>query len=77
MEINSKRQYKIAMIENETATIIEKTTIENILTDDGFEYQYALQGEIDEILDLKLGESMYFQANRDDKNSKGVILRIK
>ena len=31
MEINSKRQYKIAMIENETATIIEKTTIENIM----------------------------------------------
>ena len=38
---------------------------------------YSVQDKTDEILDLKNGESLYFQANRDNENDKGIILRIK
>ena len=40
------------------------------------EYKYAMYEKMDEILDLKRLQSMYFQPNRDDDNSKGIITRI-
>ena len=42
---------------------------------DEYEYIYALQEYFDRILDMKEGYSIYFQPNRNDKNSKGIIIR--
>lgn len=39
------------------------------------EWFYALQDCIDNVLDLRKGESMYFQSNRDNVLSKGLIIR--
>ena len=41
-----------------------------------YEFVYALADRIDDVLDLKPGESMYFQPNRDDCSSKGIIKRV-
>lgn len=40
-----------------------------------YEYIYAIQDIADKILDLKIGESMYFQPNRDNDLTKGIITR--
>ncbi len=76
METNSKREYELSIAECGQTTV-SRCRIDAVLEDDGFEYQYAMQYIIDDVLDLKLNESMYFQPNRDDKSSKGIILRIK
>lgn len=44
--------------------------------DNLYEWEYSMKDIADTVLDLKLGESMYFQPNRDDKTSKGIIFRI-
>jgi hypothetical protein len=36
---------------------------------------YALNEELDNLMDLQIGRTMYFQPNRDDKTSKGIIIR--
>ena len=42
------------------------------------ESKYAIQDVIDEVLDLKAGESMYLSANRDRPDeTKGVLIRIR
>lgn len=78
MEINSKREYQLSMVESGQTTTLS-TKIDDILNanEKAFEYQYALQYIIDDILDLDEGDSMYFKPNRDDSDSKGIILRIK
>ena len=43
---------------------------------DDWEYIYAMNERKDEIEKLKIGESLYFQPIRDDKESKGIITRI-
>lgn len=74
--MNSKRRYKVAICDQIGLTI-ENVTL-NSLTDtkQDLELFYAIQDIIDEVLDLKVEESMYFQPNRDDKNSKGIIRRV-
>ena len=81
MKINiseiSKRKY--VAIGNEGAQIFEiEFNFYELLKEDenATEVFYAMQGKTDEILDLKNGESLYFQANRDNENDKGIILRI-
>lgn len=78
MSIDSKRSFEIFMAEaGTTQTVTEDihTLLDPKDFGEDFEYKYAAQEVTDEILDLKVGESMYFQPNRDDKNSKGVIIR--
>lgn len=41
-----------------------------------YEFVYALDERRDEVLSLKKGQAMYFQPNRDDETSKGIITRI-
>lgn len=78
--MSSRRKYKIAICDNVGLTV-EKLTVKSLLrestpNENRYEYIYALQDIADEVLDLKTGESMVFQPNRDDPNSKGIILRI-
>lgn len=75
--IFSKREWVLTFELGDTevvnlATIYEKTDQEN-----DFEYNYALQEIVDEILDMKFNETIYFQHNRDDENSKALLTRIK
>ena len=76
-QILSKREWVLTFELGDTevvnlATIYEKTDQEN-----DFEYNYALQEIVDEILDMKFNETIYFQHNRDDENSKALLTRIK
>ena len=81
MKINiteiSKRKYIAIGNEAEQIFEIEFDFYELVKIDEnGSEVFYALQEKTDEILDLKNGESLFFQANRDSVKDKGIILRI-
>lgn len=71
----SQRVYELFIVENGDSGKL-KLTIEMLFTESENEYIYALQEIIDDILDLKKGKSLYFQPNRDDKESKGILLRV-
>lgn len=78
----SQRMYKVAVCDNNIGMTIEKITIQSLLRqssnkDNLPEWIYAMQDISDNILDLKLGESMLFQPSRDDKTSKGIIYRCR
>jgi hypothetical protein len=46
--------------------------------DNNLETVYALQElGLDDVLDMKVGESMYFRPNRDNIHSKAIIFRMK
>ena len=75
MEINSNRKFKVQI----SSLIVEDFTIdldEIINNPDALEVIYAMNEILDKILDLKLNESMYFQPNRDNNKSKGIITRL-
>ena len=72
--INSHRSYKVLESQNGITNISDFDL--NLLENDETETAYALQEQIDAVLDLKINESMYFQPNRDDNNSKAIITRI-
>lgn len=75
-DFTSARKYRIA-ISDSAGIGIEGITLETLLNSkEDLEYLYAMRDIIDSVLDLKAGESMYFQPNRDDKNSSGIILRV-
>lgn len=41
-----------------------------------YEYIYTLQEVADDIMDLKLSQSMFVQLSRDNKDVKGVLIRV-
>jgi hypothetical protein len=74
----SKRRYIIAIVESEAIPTISLSIdqIANPLENGAdYEYRYALNELIDEILDLKLYEKMTFKWNRDNPGTIGIILR--
>lgn len=73
----SKRKYSISGFENGHPVNFQ-LTIQDLITnkDDAFESLYAIQEETDKVLDLKVDETMFVSLNRDNKNCKGVLLRI-
>lgn len=76
--MQSKRKYKIVLVESDDVTI-ETMTLENLLSPiaaGDYEYKYALDEITDSILDLKVYDKMTFQFNRDNPQSLGIILRI-
>jgi len=84
MAIDSKRKYLIMGVTGNGHHESVTDTVHQLLQgadaeEDGndFEYRFAAQEISDDILDLKVNESMYYQPNRDDKDSKAIILRIK
>lgn len=72
----SKRKYKVA-ISDSVGITVEHVTL-NTLMNDGAEYEYifAMREIMDEILDLKVNEALYFRPNRDDKTTKGIVHRV-
>lgn len=76
--MNTNRKYRIIYFDIHCQLNDEEYGLDELLNqDDNLEVQYSAQERTDEILDLKNGESMYFQVNRDNDNSKAVLLRIK
>ena len=73
----SKRQYVIQTSTGRTVTEFLQPSINEIINNTEDEVYFALQDEIDLVLDLRKEESMYFQPNRDNNNSKGIITRVK
>ena len=79
-DIYSKRKWKIVMINDGVVhqeIICLMKIYEKAEQEDDFEYNYAIQERIDDLLDMKEGEVIHFQFNRDDDNDKGIIARIK
>lgn len=77
----TKRNYIITFIEGNdvtTRTITLNEIIREVTPCNGnaYEYFYAINEEIDKILDLKLGEHFRMKFNRDNFDSQGVIKRI-
>jgi spore coat polysaccharide biosynthesis protein SpsF (cytidylyltransferase family) len=71
----SQREYKVAILDAGDM-VIQHENLKTILDPkNDFEYIYAIQEEIDKLLDLKVGESMYIQPIRDNNDTKGIILR--
>ena len=79
INITETSQRKYIAVGNEGNQIFEiEFNLYDLLKVDEYssEVFYSIQEKTDEILDLKNGESLYFQANRDNENDKGIILRI-
>lgn len=73
---NSKRRYIFCFIEGKYASSGELSINDMLDTNNDYEYIYALQDNIDLILDLKVDEKLNLKFNRDYKDSDGVIKRI-
>ena len=73
---HSKRHF---VIQTSYAGVTEQigASITEIEENNEAEVFYALQESMDSVLDLRRNESIYFQPNRDDGNSRGIITRIK
>lgn len=75
--MNSKRTYTVIIVEGANL-IAEKGHDVHMFSDPGktaWEWQYSANEILDTILDLKPGESVYFQPTRDQKDTKGIIIR--
>lgn len=76
----SKRKYTVFIGAPKDGFISEEIYLRNILEPKGkdgedWEYIYALGNVIDEVMDLKPLDYLYFQANRDNKEDRGLIVR--
>lgn len=75
---NSNRKYLVVGVEGGDSFVLD-ISINKLMkkdSDNDSEVLYAMQEITDEILDLKKNESMFFQADRNNEHTKGVILRI-
>jgi hypothetical protein len=53
----------------------EKLFLNNIAEGSDWEFVYALHELAESVIKLDVNESMYFQPNRDNDKSKGIIVR--
>ena len=74
--IESKREYSVETSVNGTIENFKIKLTEIIYEDSDSETIYSMKERIDEIMDLRINKSMFFQPNRDNKESKGIITRI-
>lgn len=72
----SNRLYKVSFNSSDGIEVSTVSFSTLISESDDRELIYSMQDVTDEILDLKIGDSMYFRPNRDDAQSKGLIVRI-
>jgi len=72
--LGSQRKFDVAILSPQNSELLKRIPISEILTED-YEFCYALCDVIDDVLDLQVGGSMYFNPNRDNKAYRGIILR--
>lgn len=84
LNLPTKRAFAIVFIEADVTASFPCRTLQEILAADNsknnsndFEYIYAIQDNIDAVLDLKLGERLMMNFNRDSADSTGFIKRIR
>ena len=78
-EINSKREWKLIIVcdtDVVQVTVDLETIYEKTDQEDDYEYNYAIQDEIDKLLDMKVNDKIFFQFNRSDESEPGLIVRI-
>jgi hypothetical protein len=71
----SSRRYAIAFIEGDAACTYFPTLSDILDSSDDMEYKYAIQEEFDKLLDLKVGDRLLMNFNRDNTDSAGYIKR--
>lgn len=78
--INSTRKYELAIVEPGSQSILCYVEMLKAIAvpdpDNDTEVNCALNDILDKVLDLRIGQAMYFQPNRDNKEAKGIIMRI-
>lgn len=79
--MNSKRKFILLMAEGGESeqVLLDVSKLSESPKEkmgDQYEYIYALREITDEVLDIRKGESMYFQPNRDNDLAKGIITRV-
>lgn len=78
--MNSKRKYIVIIDEAIKGALPATQHIQlgEILspTKDDYEYIYSLNDILDQVLDLFVMDILKFNPNRDNKNSKGLIVRL-
>ncbi len=73
----SFREYLVVGFENSISTEFRVTLDELFSPNETSEAVYALRYDIDNILTLSLGKTLYVRLSRDDNDALGVIKRIK
>lgn len=73
----SHREFWVAGFENNEAVGFRVTLDELFSPNETSEAIYSLRCDIDSILSLTLGKSLYIILSRDDNEARGVIMRIK
>lgn len=76
----TKRTYAIAFIEGDSTNSHPAISLSEILREEptnDYEYYYAIQENLDAVLDLKVGDRLQMNFNRDNEDSAGFIKRIK
>ena len=72
----SNRKWKLITVNNSEQVDLE-TIYEKSEQESDYEFNYALQDRIDDLLDMQINDTIYFQFNRDDENDKGIVVRVK
>lgn len=79
MNIISNKVFEIFFVEDFVFTEIT-FSMEELLNDDSenpFEWQNCIVEKFDTICEMKKGDTIFIETNRDSVNSKGVLLRSK
>lgn len=75
--INSKRKFTVAYLQGNMVCYNSDLSLKDILDNQAdFEMIFSIRENIDDILDLKIGERFMMNFNRDIEDSKGFIKRI-
>lgn len=53
-----------------------KFTLGDEVSDDDYEFKYALADEVDAIIGLEVNDGHFMSFNRDDDRYKGVVVRV-
>lgn len=53
-----------------------KFSLGDEVSDDDYEFKYALADEIDKIIKLKINDTHFMSFNRFDDRHKGVVVRV-
>lgn len=77
-ELPSARRYVVAFIEGNAACTYFPTLADILDDSEGndYEWKYAVQERFDDLLDLKIGDRLLMNFNRDNTDSTGYIKRI-
>lgn len=77
MSILTNREYECVTVELGAIQKKFRFPLGDLWKSDNDEVYFALQDIGDRVLDLRVGDSLYFQPIRDDDKTKAILIRIK